>query len=67
MSYYWNPNRKIKNLTETKLSYDKLKVDYDVDKRDWELRTANESEQSKKYQGLCRVKYIIAGILSYVL
>ncbi|KAL5264333.1 hypothetical protein ACHWQZ_G005433 [Mnemiopsis leidyi] len=47
-------NLKIKNLTETKLAYDKLKVDFDVDKRDWEIRLSNECEQTKKFQVLLK-------------
>lgn len=49
----------MKNLHETKLAYDKLKVDSDVDKRDWEMRIANEIEQTKKFQGL--VELLICG------
>ncbi|XP_063676193.1 uncharacterized protein LOC134812636 [Bolinopsis microptera] len=47
-------NMKVKNLTEMKLAYDKLKVDSDVDKRDWEIRITNEAEQTKKYQVLLK-------------
>jgi len=43
-----------------KLAYDKLKVDSDVDKRDWEIRITNEAEQTKKYQGL-----LITGLYCY--
>ena len=35
-----------------KLENDKLKVDCDVEKRTFEMKLANEMEQTKKYQGI---------------
>lgn len=44
--------RKIKELSEIKLAHDQLKVDCDVDKRNYDLRIANEQDQTKKFQGI---------------
>ena len=55
--------RKLKDLTETKLEYDKLKVDCDVEKRTFEMKLSNEAEQTKKYHGI--FLQILCGIELY--